>query len=430
MLNDSQIPGEIPDQPTSVEDIGLPEGFLHNLTLKVLYTQGTMEGGEIAERLALPFGSVLRDLLDQLEDEQYLEVKGGGQFASEWEYQITGEGRTRAREIFEEDRYVGPAPVPLDQYDEVTARFAVSDERVSESDLSRAFSDLQVPEEYFDVFGPAINSGQSVFVYGEPGNGKTAMCERAVRSFQDYVGIPHAVFAGGSLIKVFDEHHHEAEELGDDASIDRRWNVCRRPFISVGGELTMDELDLIYNPDIGYYEAPFQMKANTGLLLIDDFGRQQMSPGELLNRWIVPLEKRRDFLTLHTGQKIDVPFEVLVFYSTNLDPVELVDEAFLRRLRYKIEATNPTEEEYRELFHEVCNDEGFRCTGQVLDYLLREHYENTGRAMRRCHPRDLVETIVDYCDYHDEDVRIDEDTLDRAARTYFPDNVIQETNRP
>jgi predicted ATPase with chaperone activity len=425
MLKDNQIPDPIPDQPTSIEEIGLPEGFLLDLTLKNLYTEGTMQGKAIASKLKLPFGSVLREVLDHLEDEEYVEVKGGGQFADQWEYQITGEGRERVREIFEEDRYIGPAPVPLDQYDEITQKFAVSDEKIQRADLERAFGDLQVRDEYFEVFGPAVNSGRSVFVYGEPGNGKTVMCERVIESFDDFVGIPHAIYAGGSVIKVFDEHHHDAQPV-EDQTIDQRWNVCRRPFISVGGELTMDELDLIYNPDIGYYEAPFQMKANTGLLLIDDFGRQQMPPGELLNRWIVPLEKRRDFLTLHTGQKIDVPFEMLVFYSTNLDPEELVDEAFLRRLRYKIHTRNPDEEEFRELFRAVCDNEGLNCDDRILDYLIREHYDSTGRSMRRCHPRDLIETIEDFCRYREESLKLTEELLDEAAETYFPDNVMQD----
>ncbi len=424
MLEETQIPDGIPDPPTTLEEIGLPEGTLLDLILKTLYTEGVLEGSKIASRLKLPFGNVLRDLLDRLEDEKYLEVKGGGQFAAEWDYKITESGRSRAREIFEEDRYVGPAPVPLEQYDEVTAKFAVSDEHVTHADLSRAFDDLQVPERHFDVFGPAVNSGQSVFVYGKPGNGKSAMCERVIDSFQDYVGIPHAVFTGGSVIKIYDRYHHDKYDVPEN-TIDDRWNVCTRPFISVGGELTMEELDLIYNPQIGYYDAPFQVKANTGLLLIDDFGRQAMDPGELLNRWIVPLEKRRDFLTLHTGQKIEVPFEVLVFYSTNLDPEDLVDEAFLRRLRYKIEAKDPSEDEFRALFREVCSKKGLECSGNIIDYLIEEHYEKTGRTMRRCHPRDLLETIQDFCVYQNEDLQVNRDLLDRAAETYFPDNVLQ-----
>lgn len=425
MIQENQIPDELPPEPASIDEVGLPEGFLLDLTLKTLYTEGTMEGKEISNQLKLPFENVLRDLMDQLEDEAYVEVKGGGQFADQWDYQITGEGRTRVREIFEEDRYIGPAPVPLDQYDEVTQRFAVSDERINRSDLERAFQGLTVKEEYFETFGAAINSGRSAFVYGKPGNGKTLLCERIIDAFNDYVGIPHAVYAGGSVVKIFDRHYHTAEEIPEQI-IDERWYVCKRPFVSVGGELTMKELDLIYNPDIGFYEAPFQMKANTGILLIDDFGRQQMSPGELLNRWIVPLEKRRDFLTLHTGQKIDVPFEVLVFYSTNLDPEDLVDEAFLRRLRYKVNTEDPGEAEYRELFFNECNDHGLNCPEEVLDYLIKEQYKNSNREMRRCHPRDLIETILDFCNYHDEEPRINKELIDKASETYFPDNVVEE----
>lgn len=423
MLKENQIPDGVPKPPASFDELGLPEGFLLELTLKTIYTEGTMEGKAIAEKMRIPFGNVLSDVLDQLEDEKYIEVKGGGQFADQWDYKITDEGRTRVRELFDENRYIGPAPVPLSQYDEITSKFAVSDEYIDRADLARAFEDLIVPEEYFEIFGAAVNSGRSVFVYGRPGNGKTAMCERVIDSFSDYVGIPHAIYVGGTVIKVFDEHYHERQEVPEQ-TIDERWTVCKRPFVSVGGDLTMEELDLMYNPDIGFYEAPFQMKANTGLLLIDDFGRQQMDPEDLLNRWIVPLEKRRDFLTLHTGQKIDVPFEVLMFYSTNLDPEALVDEAFLRRLRYKIHADDPDDEEFRELFRHECDKHGLRCNDDVLDYLVETHYRETGRKMRRCHPRDLIETIQDFCTYRGEDVHVDADLLDEAAETYFPDNVV------
>ncbi|MFB6345248.1 MAG: ATP-binding protein [bacterium] len=423
MLNENKIPDGIPDPPSSLEELGLPEGFLLELTLKTIYTQGTMEGKDIARRMKIPFGNVLTDILDQLEDEAYVEVMGGGQFADQWDYKITDEGRTRVRELFDENRYIGPAPVPLDQYDEVTSRFAVSEEHIDRADLARAFEDLIVPEEYFEIFGAAVNSGRSVFVYGRPGNGKTAMCERVIESFSDYVGIPNAIFAGGTVIKVYDEHYHDDREVPEQ-TIDERWRVCKRPFVSVGGDLTMEELDLMYNPDIGFYEAPFQMKANTGLLLVDDFGRQQMDPEDLLNRWIVPLEKRRDFLTLHTGQKIDVPFEVLMFYSTNLDPEELVDEAFLRRLRYKVKAEDPDEEEFRELFLHECDKHDLNCSDDVLDYLVQNHYQQTKRKMRRCHPRDLIETIGDFCTYRGEERHINKDLLDEAADTYFPDNVV------
>lgn len=424
MLSKNQIPDHVPDAPTELSDIGLPEGFLQDLALKAIYTKGTMEGSEISDFLKLPFGSVLSSVLDDLEDEKYLEVKGGGQFADQWDYQITQEGRKRVREIFEESRYIGPAPVPLDQYDEVTSGFAIQDEKISRGDLERAFSDLLVSDEYFDVFGPAMNSGRSVFVFGKPGNGKTVMCERAIDAFGDYVAIPHAIFAGGSVIKVHDEHYHDEEEV-PNGEIDERWLVSERPFVSVGGELTMKELDLIYNPEVGFYEAPFQLKANTGVLLIDDFGRQQMPPGELLNRWIVPLEKRRDYLTLHTGLKINVPFEVLVFYSTNLDPEELVDEAFLRRLRYKIHTDDPDESEYRELFQRECDRLDIPFDESTYNYLMERHYEDVRRPLRRCHPRDLLETVQDYCKYRDENPQLSENTIDEAAETYFPDNVIQ-----
>lgn len=425
MLEESQIPEDVPGMPDHPEDLGLPRGFQLDLTLKTLYTTGKMAGKEMAQELKVPFGNIVRPLLDELEDEKYVEVKGGGQFADEWEYVITDSGRDRVREIFEEDRYIGPMPVSLDHYWDITRKFSVKDERISRADLERAYEDLIIPEETYDVIGPAVNSGQSVFVFGEPGNGKTIMCERVIDAFSDYVPIPYAVFAGGSVINFYDPYYHSPKEIPDN-TIDERWMITRRPFVSVGGELTMEELDLIYNPDVRFYEAPFQLKANTGILLIDDFGRQQMDPEELLNRWIFPLEKGRDFLTLHTGLKIEVPFECLMFYSTNLNPNDLVDEAFLRRLRYKLHTEDPTEDEYRKLFKLECDNQGFEFDDQVFEELLENHYRQTDRDMRRCHPRDLLEIIADHCEFNNEEPRLSTDLIDYAAESYFPDNVIGE----
>jgi len=422
MLSEEQIPEAVPDRPTDLQDIGLPKGFLVDLTLKTIYRQGKMKGTVISEELKLPFGQVLRYILDHLEEEKYIEIKGGGQFADQWEYQITEGGRRRARELLEEDHYIGPAPVTIDQYEKITRQFAVSTERIDRGDLERAFEDLVVTPEYYDVFGPAVNSGRSVFVYGQPGNGKTAMCERIIDAFDDFVAIPEAIFVGGSVIRLFDPHYHTREPVPEN-TIDERWLITRRPFVSVGGELTMEELDLMYNPDVKFYEAPFQLKANTGILLIDDFGRQRMSPDELLNRWIVPLEKRIDFLTLHTGLRVEVPFELLVFYSTNLDPEQLVDEAFLRRLRYKIETQNPDEEEFLQLFESECERQDVAYDQSLVEYFITRHYHNEERDMRRCHPRDIIEVIVDFCRYNQEDPKLNREMLDRAADSYFADTV-------
>jgi len=417
MVDETEIPDGVPDMPQNIEDLDLPEGFLLDLTLKTIYTTGKMEGKEIAAELKIPFGNVIRPLLDQLEDEKYVEVKGGGQFADQWEFVVTETGRERVQEIFEEDRYIGPVPVSLEQYRNVTNDFSVTSERITRSDLERAYEDLIVPDETYDVIGPAVNSGKSVFVYGRPGNGKTILCERVIDAFNDYVPIPNAVYAGGSVINFYDPYYHDPEPVPDN-TIDERWMITRRPFVSVGGELTMDELDLIYNPDVRFYEAPFQLKANTGILLIDDFGRQQMDPEDLLNRWIYPLEKGTDFLTLHTGLKIEVPFECLMFYSTNLNPNELVDEAFLRRLRYKLHTDNPSEEEYRKLFKMECKNMDLSFNPSVLDQFIRMQYHDTEREMRRCHPRDILQIIEDHGRFNGEVPELNIDVLNDAADSY------------
>jgi len=429
MVEEKLIPDGVPGMPNNVDDLGLPRGYLLDLTLKTLYTTGKLKGKQFSSKLKVPFGNIVRPLLEELEDEQYVEVQGGGQFADQWDFMITDAGRDRVREIFEEDRYIGPVPVSLEEYWEVTSEFSIKNERVSRQDLERAYEDLIIKDETYDIIGPAVNSGKSVFVFGEPGNGKTIICERVIDAFDDYVSIPYALYAGGSVINFYDPYYHSPQEVPEN-TVDERWMITRRPFVSVGGELTMEELDLVYNPDVRFYEAPFQLKANTGILLIDDFGRQQMDPEELLNRWIFPLEKGRDFLTLHTGLKIEVPFECLVFYSTNLDPNDLVDEAFLRRLRYKLHMEDPDPEEFRILFETECEKQGFRFDESVYENFIRTQYEETERKMRRCHPRDLLEIISDHCEFHNEQSRLSEELIEFASDSYFPDNVITPESRP
>lgn len=424
MLKEQRIPEELPGPPENLDQLDIPESFLLDLLLKTINTTGQMAGQDIADQIGLPFGNVLKPLTDQLQDEKFIEVKGGGQFADQWEFSVTKAGRERVQEIYEEDRYIGPAPVSLAEYERVTEEFSVRDEQVTRHDLEQAFEELVISSEQLDVLGPAVNSGKSVFVYGAPGNGKTLICESVIGAFSDLVGLPHAIYAGGEVIKFYDATYHEVHEVPENV-IDNRWLVADRPFVSVGGELTMDDLDLIYEPAVGYYEAPFQLKANTGVLLIDDFGRQPVEPETLLNRWIMPLEKGVDYLTLHTGLKLSVPFETLVFYSTNLNPEQLVDEAFLRRLRYKIHTENPDETEFREIFKIEAEKLGVDVEASVLDYLIETHYQGPNRPFRRCHPRDLLEIINDYSDYQEEQARVNPDLLDYAAQTYFPDNVIQ-----
>jgi len=293
---------------------------------------------------------------------------------------------------------------------------------VNKRQLRQALSHLVINETTFEQIGPAVNSGRSIFLFGAPGNGKTSIAE-AIGSLlmEGDIFIPFAVEVDGQVIKVFDNVNHVLAPLdaATQRTIDTRWIRIRRPFIVVGGELTLEGLDLVYDVNNKYYESPFQMRANGGILLIDDFGRQQVRPRDLLNRWIVPLEKRLDYLTLHTGRKIEIPFEVLIVFSTNLAPKDLVDEAFLRRIRHKIEVGDPDWDGYREILKRICQARGIEWSDAALAYLIKEHYIKPHRAPRACHPRDLIDQIIDIARYLNVPPSLSQELLDRAAAAYF-----------
>jgi predicted ATPase with chaperone activity len=421
----------IPPQPKAVEDTGLGLGFLADLALKILYFRGYISGADIAEQMRLPFTGVVERILEFLKRDLFCEVKGAGGFGqSTYEYLITAKGIARAREILDRGQYVGPAPVPLTEYAEGIRRQPMLTSSIHERTMRQALSHLVINDEMFEMLGPAVNSGRSIFLFGHPGNGKTAMAEsigKVILGAEMY--IPYAVEVGGMVIKVFDEVNHKSvpepsenntgnHKLGRQRH-DRRWIKVKRPVITTGGELTLETLDLVWDDASKYYEAPFQMKANGGMFLIDDFGRQQARPRDLLNRWVVPLEKRYDYLTLHTGLKIEVPFEVLIVFSTNLEPKELVDEAFLRRIRHKIDVGNPTFDNYREIFMRECANRDIPFDEDGLAYLLRDYYVKPGKPLRACHPRDLVDEIVDIARYRNIRPQLTKEFIDRACRAYF-----------
>jgi predicted ATPase with chaperone activity len=421
----------VPPEPKTLEATGLGLGFLSDLALKILYFQGYITGADIAEQMRLPYTGVVDRVLDFLKRDMFCEVKGaGGLGQSSYEYTITGKGIARAREILERGQYVGPAPVPLAEYSFGIRRQPMATESIHPRAMRQALSHLVVDDEMLDMLGPAVNSGRSIFLFGEPGNGKTAMAEsvgRVILGAEMY--LPYAVEVGGMVIKVFDEVNHQRvpDSSNKEASnhtvgrprYDRRWIRVKRPVITTGGELTLETLDLVWDDVSKYYEAPFQMKANGGMFLIDDFGRQQVRPRDLLNRWVVPLEKRYDYLTLHTGQKIEVPFEVLCVFSTNLEPRDLVDEAFLRRIRHKIYVGDPTFDNYREIFRRECANRNIPFDEEGLAYLLREYYIKLNRPMRACHPRDILDEILDIARYRNDPPSLSRDLVDGACRAYF-----------
>lgn len=418
-------------EPRTVEESGLDIGFLSDLVLKTIYYNGELSAQEIAEGTRLPFVGVLESVLEFLKREEQVSITGSVGFGERaYRYSISQKGIARVREAMERSQYVGPAPVTLEAYRRVVLSQSLQNIRVGPEDVRRALAHLVLNEEMHDRIGPAVNSGRSLFLYGPPGNGKTTIASAITTMLKGDIYVPYAVSIGTSVIRVFDAMNHRPVEedlkaVGTgslrDRKRDRRWVKIKRPMIMTGGELTLETLDLIFDPASKTYEAPFQMKANGGVFLIDDFGRQQVRPQDLLNRWIVPLETRVDFLTLQTGMKIEIPFQLLIVFSTNLDPKELVDEAFLRRIRHKLQVGNPTDREYHQIFQRMCKLRKIDYDQQAFIYLLKEHYIKPRRELKAVHPRDILDQIIDIATYRGIQPTLSKELIDQACAAYFVD---------
>jgi hypothetical protein len=420
-----------PRVPGTWEELGLSQSFLFDLILRFIYTQGQMTGGDLAEKLCVPF-HILNPVLTTMRRQTLIDIanqRGNGD--SGFVYDIKPpKGTAAVEEAMSKNSYVGPAPVPFADYAEGVIAQTIKKLVVTRRSIHKAFEDLIITEACFNEIGPAVNSAASIFFFGFPGNGKTSIAERITRLMNDTIYVPHAVEASGQIIRVYDPILHDAvkDEAADEGinqflktgnNYDRRYVRIKRPTIVVGGELTMPQLDLKYGQVGKFYEAPLQMKANGGIFMIDDFGRQQMRPMDLLNRWIVPLEKKYDYLSTVTGTKIETPFDVLLIFSTNLDPNQLADEAFLRRIKFKIEVKDPDELQYRRIWELVCSNRKVDLDPAGIDYLINKWYRPMNRPFRMCQPRDILDQMSCIAKYNMERVNFSPDLIDAACLTYF-----------
>ncbi|XXF74968.1 ATPase [Myxococcaceae bacterium GXIMD 01537] len=411
-----------PQQPRNLDETGLTTSMIEELVLKAIFFAGEMRGMDLANRLKLP-SSVVDDITEGLRRQKYLDIRGGGASGvgkSTMIYQLTSFATDLLRQILDRNRYNGPAPVPLADWIQSVRQQSVRGNRITRAKMEDKFTKLVMRDYIFDGLGPAMNSGRAIFLYGAPGNGKTALCQAMVDCFDGEVFIPHAILIDDFIVRIYDDIlHRPVEDTPGLAPYDRRYVRCRRPFVVVGGELTLEMLDLTYSTEVRYYEASFQMKATNGMLLIDDFGRQKVSPKDLLNRWIVPLENDVDNITLHTGKKVQVPFDLFAAFSTNLDPSDLVDDAFLRRVRYKMEVRRPDEEQFYDIFEATCQRKGVVYNAAMVDYLVDKHYRPFNRPFAACQPRDLLEQMIDMAIYLGIQPQLNPVLIDAAVRSYF-----------
>ncbi|MEM0924566.1 MAG: AAA family ATPase [Planctomycetota bacterium] len=412
-----------PGEPDDMKTAGLNESILESIIYRFLLSMGEAEGRKVSDQVKVPF-RLVEPILTRLKMEQNVAYKNSTA-TNDYVYILTETGRQIARNHLNDCTYFGACPVPLRDYIASVKRQTIEGQYPKKQDLLKAFHDLLINPRMLDKLGPAVASGRGMFLFGFPGNGKTSIAERVTGAFGKYVWIPRAVDIDGDILRVFDPMCHTlampegGSGLLDVGGFDKRWVRIERPTIIAGGELTMDMLEVQCNSETNISEAPLQLKSNCGTLVIDDFGRQKMRVDELLNRWIVPLEKRYDFLNMASGKKIQVPFDQLVVFSTNLEPKDLVDDAFLRRIPYKIEAENPPETDFRKLFEIMCKVTKVPHNPEAIDYLIETHYKPINRPMRMCQPRDLLLQVKNYCLYNDIPIELKKEYFDFACENYF-----------
>ena len=398
------------------QDLGIPRSLIQDLALKILYLQGEISLRELARHMRLSY-SVLDDVFQRLRKDQLCEVKG--MVGSVHFITTTSAGKARAVELLMLSQYAGPAPVSLENYSKRLLEQSIRNSTVGPADVEHGFAHLVLSPQTLTQIGTAAVSGTSIFIYGPPGTGKTAIAETLPSLYHDSVWIPYAVEVDGQIITVFDSSVHEPLETKPDEEADSRWVLCKRPRVITGGELTIEMLELQFNPVTKFYAAPLQMKANNGVLIIDDFGRQRVRPEEMLNRWIVPLDRRIDYLTLSGGKKFEIPFDLFVAFATNLEPSQLVDDAFLRRIANKIKVDFVGREQFQAIFRGVCAQTGLDYDEAVVDHLIELLGAKYKEPLRPCYPRDVVRQVCWGAQYESKPPQLDAVSVEQACQRYF-----------
>jgi predicted ATPase with chaperone activity len=407
--------------PVTPEDTGIDREVLQKLLAKTLYVHGTMTTSAIAREMKLP-AAVINALLKELQKLLIVEAKGlaGDDMRAEIRFALGGRGHEFALDALAQSQYVGPAPVSLESFIAQIRRQSIRGDRLSRQQIVECLSHLVLPSDLVDLLGPAFNSGRSILLYGEPGNGKTSIAEAAGRAFTGTIYVPYCLTVGGQIINFFDPTVHTPVEQPETPisrrAIDPRWQLCRRPFVITGGELTLDMLDLSFNPVTRFYEAPMHFKATGGVFVVDDFGRQRTPPQSILNRWIVPLERGFDQLTLNTGKKFSVPFDQLVVFSTNIEPSTLADAGGLRRLYYKIQIPSPSASDYRKIFFDLAGIRSVAIDPALFETFYDSHYRHAKIAPAGHHPKSLIDFVESVCQFRGSISAADSDLLESCWR--------------